>query len=169
MPTPEYIKELRRDIGTKQLYLPGVTAVVVRRHAAGAPLRTPEVLLVKRSDNALWSATSGILEPGESPAAAAAREVLEETGIECRPLRVAAVSDGGPVTFPNGDKCWFHDVTFEMGYVSGEPFAADDESTEAAWFAADAFPEPFVQAHRQRIAWALDEGAPARFPLHPQG
>lgn len=164
MPTPEYIKDLRQDIGTKQLFLPGITAVVLRRRDGdGEPLEVPDVLLVKRSDNGLWSVTSGILEPGEEPAVAGAREVLEETGIVARPVRVAGVSDHGHVVYPNEDQCWFLDIAFEFEYVSGEPYVADDESTEVSWFPVDALPEPFVEQHAERISWALEAGAPARF------
>lgn len=119
MPTPEYIRDLRQKVGAKELFLPGVTAVVIRREDHQGPLEVPEVLLVKRADNGNWGATSGILEPGEEPAAAAAREVQEEAGVVARAVRVAGVSDGGPVVYPNGDRCAFIDITFEMEYVSG--------------------------------------------------
>ena len=45
------------------------------------------LLLVRRGHapaQGRWSLPGGRLEPGESPAAAAAREVLEETGLEVR-------------------------------------------------------------------------------------
>lgn len=164
MPTPEYIKDLRRDIGHKELFLPGVTAVAVRRtDDDGNALAVPQVLLVKRSDNGRWSATSGILEPGEEPGPAAAREIAEETGVTARPVRITGVSDHGPVSYPNGDRCWFLDIAFEMEYVSGQPAVGDDESTEVGWFPVDALPEPFVEQHRERIAWAFETGAPTRF------
>lgn len=164
MPTPEYIKDLRKDIGHKELFLPGVTAVVVRRtDGAGAELPVPEILLVKRSDNHQWSVTSGILEPGEEPAVAASREVAEETGVVARAVRLVSVCDHGQVVYPNGDRCWFTDTAFEMEYISGEPHVADDESTEVGWYPANALPEPFVSRHKQRIEWALDSGAPAKF------
>lgn len=164
MPTPEYIKDLRQDIGHKELLLPAVTAVVLRRNdGAGAPLPKPQILLVKRSDDGRWGATAGILEPGEEPALAAAREVAEETQVEARPVRVTGVSDHGQVVYPNGDACRFMDIAFEMEYISGEPHPGDDESTAAGWFQVDELPEPFVEQHRERIAWALDSGAAARF------
>ncbi|WP_300342268.1 NUDIX domain-containing protein [Nesterenkonia sp.] len=164
MPTPEFILRLRREIGHKPLLLPGVTAVVIRRcDDGGTALETPEVLLVRRADSGAWSVTSGILEPGEQPGATAAREVLEETGVTAEPVRVAGVSDHGQVIYPNGDECWFTDITFEMRYLSGAPRVADDESTEVAWFRADRLPEPFTERHRERIDWALDAGAAARF------
>ncbi|TLP76856.1 NUDIX hydrolase [Nesterenkonia sphaerica] len=164
MPTPEYIQDLRRDIGHKELLLPAVTAVVLRRVGEdAAPLADPEVLLVRRADNGDWSATSGILEPGESPATAAVREVAEETGVSARPVRVASVADHGLVVYPNGDRCRFTDICFEMEYVSGAPRVADDESTQVGWFSTSELPEPLTRQHRQSIAAALDAGAPTAF------
>ena len=71
MPIPDFILEIRALIGHRPLWLPGVTAVV---------RRGDELLLVQRSDNGAWTPVTGIPEPGEEPAAAALREVLEETG-----------------------------------------------------------------------------------------
>ncbi len=76
MPIPEFVSRLRMRVGTELLWLPGVSAVVV--DDAG------RVLLGRRSDNGRWAVISGILEPGEQPAVAAAREVLEETGVSIR-------------------------------------------------------------------------------------
>ena len=56
--------------------MPGVSAVVV--HDDG------RLLLGRRSDNGLWAVVSGILEPGEQPAHAAVREVLEEGGVSAQ-------------------------------------------------------------------------------------
>lgn len=164
MPTPEYIKDLRKDIGHKELLLPAVTAVVIRRMGSDSvQLPAPEVLLVKRADNGHWGVTSGIMEPGEGPASAAIREVKEEAGIVARPVRVASVSDHGLVVYPNGDRCRFTDICFEMEYVSGAAHVADDESTHVGWFSAEELPEPFTAQHRRRIHAALDSGAPASF------
>lgn len=164
MPTPDYIRTLRENIGHQLLYLPGVTAVVLRKtDDDGEPLTHPEVLLVRRADSGEWSVTSGIMEPGEEPAVTAAREVLEETGVVARAVRVVGVSDHGHVRYPNGDECWFADTAFEMEYISGKAVIGDEESTQVGWFRADALPEPFVERHRERIAWALETEAPTRF------
>ena len=68
---PGLIVELRRHMGKAELWLPPVTAVVIRGN---------DVLLVKRSDTGDWSPVTGIVDPDEDPGVAARREVLEETG-----------------------------------------------------------------------------------------
>ena len=76
MPTPEFVLSLREKIGHDLLWLPAVTAVVLREDG--------RVLLARRSDNGNWGLVSGIVEPGEEPAVTAVRECLEETGVEGR-------------------------------------------------------------------------------------
>lgn len=96
MGAPDFVLDLREDVGHKELFLPGVTCVAIRRQDKnGAALDEPEVLLVQRSDNGWWSAISGILKPGDSPASGALREVQEETGIHARIVRVTGVSAAG--------------------------------------------------------------------------
>jgi len=62
-------------------------------HAAGTVVRDPDrgVLLLWRhrfiTDTWGWEIPAGRIDPGESPADAAARETLEETGWEPGPLR----------------------------------------------------------------------------------
>lgn len=57
------------------------------RSAGGVVLRPQEVLLIRVSDikgRTVWSFPKGRLDAGETPAQAALREVLEETGWNCR-------------------------------------------------------------------------------------
>lgn len=48
-------------------------------------------------DGSLWELPAGLVEPGEAPAAAAAREIEEELGFT---VAVTAVRELGPWTFP---------------------------------------------------------------------
>lgn len=68
-----YVRRMRAHIGKELLLLPGVSAVV--RDDAG------RVLLARRGDNGRWSLPAGVIDPGEQPADAVLREVLEETGV----------------------------------------------------------------------------------------
>src|SRR5699024_10349860 len=114
MATPEFVKDLRRGIGTQEMWLPGGSAVVVRHHNDdGAALEVPQVLLVQRSDDEQWTVTSGILELGEDPAPAGVREVQEETAVTARAVRLAGVWTMPLVTYPNGDNCRYLDSVME--------------------------------------------------------
>jgi len=125
MPIPEFIVELRRHIGHAPVWLPAVSAVVIRDQ---------QVLLVQRSDNQAWTPVTGIVEPGENPADCAVREVFEEAGIHVVPRRLAWVHVSDPMVHANGDHAQYLDHVFRMDWVEGEPFAADDESLDARWF-----------------------------------
>jgi 8-oxo-dGTP pyrophosphatase MutT (NUDIX family) len=149
MPIPDFIVELRRKIGNAPLWLAGVTAVTIRDR---------KVLLVKRSDNRAWTAVTGIVEPGENPADCAAREVREEAGVRARATRLAWVHVTRPTVHANGDRAQYLDHVFRMQWLSGEPFAADDESTEAAWFDLDKLP-PMTTDMRRRIALSASDDA----------
>ncbi len=151
MPIPPYVVHLRTMIGTDLLWLPGVTAVVLREVAGGVD----EVLLVRRSDNGAWTPVTGIVDPGEHPHLTAVREVAEETGVVAEVERLVWVSAGGVVTHVNGDVAQYLDHTFRCRWVSGEPAPGDDESTEVGWFALDALPE-MAQRFLDRIAVAVD-------------
>ena len=153
MPIPEFIVDLRRMVGHAELWLPGVTAVVRRED---------EVLLVQRSDNLQWTPVTGIVDPGEEPAVAAAREALEETGVEIVVDRLASVGVVGPVTYPNGDRSSYLDHVFACTWIAGEAHVADDESVAVGWFGLGSLP-PMREELRVRIAVALTDEVAARF------
>jgi 8-oxo-dGTP pyrophosphatase MutT (NUDIX family) len=153
MATPEFITEIRALIGTMPLWLPGVTAVVVRGD---------ETLLVRRADNGEWTPVTGIIDPGEEPAVAGVREVLEEAAIVAEAVRLAWVHTIQMVTYGNGDQSQYLDHTFLMRYLSGEPFPADGENTDARWFPLSALPE-MSEDFRARIRYALADEPHARF------
>ena len=144
MPVPEFVTELRSHVGTAPLWLSGVSAVVLDDR--------DRVLLGRRSDNGLWSVISGILDPGEQPAPAAVREVLEETGVVARAVALASVFSGGLVAYPNGDRAQYLSLTFLCEYLEGTAYVADDESTDVGWFPLDALPEPHSPSSASRIA-----------------
>lgn len=128
MPIPEFVSALRAKVGTAPLWLIGCTAVVVR----GDDGRR-EVLLVRRADNGAWTPVTGIVDPGEHPAVAASREVLEETAVTAEVARLAQVGVTRQVRYPNGDQTQYLDLTYLLTYRAGEPHSADDENTDARW------------------------------------
>lgn len=146
MPIPDFVVRLREHIGHDLLWLPGVTAVV---------LRDDHVLLVRRSDNGRWAPVTGIVDPGEHPAVAAVRETEEETGVHCEVEALVWVNVTSERTHVNGDRAQYLDHTFRCRFLSGEAFVADDESFEVCWYPVDELPamEP-VLAERIHTAVA---------------
>lgn len=153
MPIPEHVAQLRTLVGHTELWMPGVTAVV---------RRGDDVLLVERSDNGAWTPVTGIVDPREDPGVAARREALEETGVEVRVERLARVGVVGPVEYANGDRASYLDLTFACSWVAGEPYAADDESTDARWWSLADLP-PMSEDMLDRIDAALAVEERARF------
>jgi len=152
MPIPPYVVHLRTMVGRELLWMPGVTAVVLRD---GDGTGVPEVLLVKRADNGAWTPVTGIVDPGEDPHVTAVREVLEEASVVAEVERLVWVWATGVVDHHNGDRAQYLDHTFRCRWVSGEPRPGDDESTDAGWFPVDGLPE-MTQSFVDRIACAVD-------------
>lgn len=155
VPIPEFIVRMRAALGPDfELWLPGVTAVVVRPEG--------QVLLVRRVDDGSWGPITGIVDPGEEPAVAARREALEEAGVEIRVDRLASVAAGERVVHANGDHAVYLDHTFACTWLSGEAHVADDESLEVGWFDPDELP-PMEPHLVDRIALALSAETLTRF------
>ena|SRR5450830_1829198 len=153
MATPDFVLALREKIGHAPLWLSGVTAVV---------LRGTEVLLVRRVDTGAWTPVTGIIDPGEEPAVAAEREVLEEADIVSHVESLAWVKVLPPIRYPNGDESQYLDFVFRCSYISGEPFPADGENSAAGWFALDALPEMSAEM-MSRIRVAVESDGSTRF------
>jgi len=83
VPIPQYVLQLRETVGNDLLLVPAVSAIVF--NDAG------EVLLQRASSDGKWYLTGGAIDPGEQPADAAARELLEETGLIVEPYRFIGV------------------------------------------------------------------------------
>ncbi|MBK5249855.1 MAG: NUDIX domain-containing protein [Actinomycetales bacterium] len=147
MAVPEFITALRTRVGTALLWMPGVSAVVLDDGG--------RVLLGRRADTGRWAVISGILEPGEQPAIGLVREVLEETGVDVRVEALAAVRAGGVVSYQNGDRAQYLDLTFWCAWTGGEAHVADDESLDVGWFPTDALPDELTASSAERIADTL--------------
>lgn len=142
MPIPEFIVETRKKIGTDLMWIPAVTAVVLRDSTDDSPWAVPDVLLVKRSDNGAWTPVTGICDPGEEPHHAAVREVEEETGIAASAAALLGVGAVGPVVHANGDNATYMSVAIrlEADNPAAEPKVGDDENTETGWFSIAKMP-----------------------------
>lgn len=112
------------------------------------------VLLERRSDCGLWGLPGGTVEPGESLAEAALREVFEETG-----LHVALDGLQGVYSEPNeriaiypgnGDERHLVDVLVKANIVSGQ-LQASAESLELRFFGQNELPEDIVPPARRPL------------------
>jgi len=88
-----------------------------------------------------WALPGGFIEAGESAAAAARRELLEETGLEVE-LRELFHVYADPARDPRGPTL---SAVF-IGRARGMPTGADD-AAEARVFALDALPTPLAFDH----------------------
>ncbi len=150
MPIPDFVADLRRAVGHAPLWLSGTTAVVVR-----AGVRGDEVLLIKRADDGAWSSVCGIVDPGEEPGEAAVREAAEEAGVRIEVERLVWMAVTDLVTYDNGDQTQYIDHTFRCRWLAGEPYPADGEASDAAWFPVDGLP-PMPRMHGERVRVALE-------------
>jgi 8-oxo-dGTP pyrophosphatase MutT (NUDIX family) len=125
---------LRDRIGSGLLLLPSVTSLVFDE--------LDRVLLVAHGDTGRWVAPGGSIEPGETPADAAARELWEETGLDAEPRRVLGVFGGDDFTvrYSNGDEVSYVMTVFECVVAGGEMRPDGEEVVDAGWFAASELP-----------------------------
>ncbi|RJO72028.1 NUDIX hydrolase [Nocardia panacis] len=99
------------------------------RLAAGALfVRSGEVLLVHKVYGNGWDIPGGYVEPGEAPADACRREVLEELGIDCVPRRLL-VHDWAP-NQGEGDKVLY---VFDCGELASDAVIALQVSELDRW------------------------------------
>jgi 8-oxo-dGTP pyrophosphatase MutT (NUDIX family) len=155
VPIPEFVVDLRRHVGTAELWMPAVTAVV---------RRGDELLMVQRADNRRWTPVTGIMDPGEEPAVTAVREAREEACVEIRVDRLASVAAGpdNRVTHANGDLSSFLDLTFACTWLHGGARVGDDESVDVRWWPVADLPE-MTPTMRARVDAALSTETTARF------
>src|SRR6476469_2851423 len=98
MPMSPYVRSLREKIGNDLLEVPSVSILAVDQR--------DHVLLVRHVDSEFWTTPGGMVEPYETPADAAVREMWEETGLLVEPTAILGVF-GGPecaVEYANGDR-----------------------------------------------------------------
>lgn len=113
-------------------HFPKLAALAVTLDDSGPE---PCLLLIQRRnppDAGLWGFPGGHVEPGETALAAAARELLEETGVTARPLDYLDNIDMIERGADGALRFHFLLAAVRCEYVSGQPVAADD-ALDAAW------------------------------------
>ena len=155
LPGPDIQALLARDLGYVTVKVGVATAVFDDRG---------NQLLVRRRDNGLWAMAGGWADVGDSPAAMAAREVREETGVEVSVERLLGLYDSRSRGFAHAHHIYH--LVFLARWTGGEPVVTA-ETQAVAWFGpADPLP-PCSPGHEQAVAdafaaWA-DPNRPAVF------
>jgi ADP-ribose pyrophosphatase YjhB (NUDIX family) len=131
--TDHFIQEWMESIGE------GVPGYVTPKVAVGAVVGNDrgEILLVQRADSKVWLYPTGWADIGYSPAEVAVKEVEEETGIHCVPVKVLAIVDGMRMGFT---RFGMYMLVFHCRAVGGELNGHPLETSGVGWFAEDALP-----------------------------
>lgn len=118
----------------------GVPGYVTPKTAVGAIVgnEANEILLVQRKDSGVWLYPTGWADVGYSPAEVAAKEVHEETGIECTVDALMGVVDGQRMGF---SRFGMYMLLFSCTGTGGELTPHPLETGDVGWFARDALPE----------------------------
>jgi ADP-ribose pyrophosphatase YjhB (NUDIX family) len=103
------------------------------------------VLLTRREDFEVWCLPGGAVDPGESLARAAVREVAEESGLAVRLTRLIGI-----YSHPNlGD---YHTLALFGAVVTGGTLRPDPrEVIEARWFSRTELPGDLLWGQHERL------------------
>ena len=117
-----------------------VGAVVLLRESGDG-----RIMLQRQPPGHGWSLPGGLLERGERPVAAAARELFEEAGVRVDPADLTPMT---PNVVVHTHGRWI-DCVFTVSVPTDTPFrVASGEVLEAAWFRVDALPPLTVPTAR---------------------
>lgn len=123
------------------------------------------ILMIRRTDNDLYSIPGGQLELGETLAEAAVREVQEETGVECEITEVIGLySDPKHViAYDDGEVRQEFSICFRAKF-SGGATRTSSESKEVAWVSTDQLKQLTVHPSiRLRLRHALEQHSTTYF------
>ncbi|MGW4395728.1 NUDIX hydrolase [Amycolatopsis nivea] len=94
------------------------------------------ILMIRRTDNDLYSIPGGQLELGETLSQAAVREVREETGMECKVSGVIGLYSNPHhvIAYDDGEVRQEFSICFRAAAIGGQ-LHTSDESREVLWVA----------------------------------
>ncbi len=138
------------DLGALDRWPRPALTVDVAVFVRGAPLL---VLLIQRAEPPFageWALPGGFVEEGEIVAAAAARELAEETAIAAGDLTLLGVYSA-PGRDPRG---WTVSVAYVQELDTEVAVRGGDDAAAARWFAVDELP-PLAFDHAQIVREAM--------------
>jgi ADP-ribose pyrophosphatase YjhB (NUDIX family) len=142
--SPSDFEPLRAPIFSHPTPFTGCEAAIVND--------TGELLLIQRADNRKWALPGGAAEVGETPAEAAVREALEESGVRGEPILLVGAYDSRLRS-----AAWRHhlyQLVFLCRPCAGQAPAAPSHAHEvlaSSWFAEDALPADLDPGHVRPI------------------
>jgi ADP-ribose pyrophosphatase YjhB (NUDIX family) len=117
-----------------------VTPKMIVRSAVFSQIeRGPHILMVRETVDGRWTLPGGWIDLGESPADAAEREVLEETGMTVAAEKLAAVFDKRRHDHPPAPHHAY--LLFFLCRLESGSLTPSIETSEVGWFPADRLPE----------------------------
>ena len=156
MPMSDYVRALRAKIGATVLELPSVSVLTFDER--------DRVLLLRHVEGNDWTTPGGMVEPYETPADAAVREMWEETGLHVGLTRIVGVFGGElcATTYANGDKVAWVSTVFVADVVGGVLKPDGEEILEARHFARHEIDSFRCKQHLRLVldtAWSLQPEA----------
>jgi len=156
MPMSDYVRALRAKIGATVLELPSVSVLTFDER--------DRVLLLRHVEGNDWTTPGGMVEPYETPADAAVREMWEETGLHVELTRIVGVFGGElcATTYANGDKVAWVSTVFVADVVGGVLKPDGEEILEARHFARHEIDSFRCKQHLRLVldtAWSLQPEA----------
>jgi ADP-ribose pyrophosphatase YjhB (NUDIX family) len=132
-----FVEEWMKGVGD------GIAGYITPKVAVGAVVHNDakEILLVQRADSGIWLYPTGWADVGYSASEIAVKEVKEETGIDCEPLRLIAVIDGLRMGFT---RVPLYSLVFHCRATGGELERHPLETSDVGWFGQDDLPFPIV-------------------------
>ncbi|WP_246562418.1 NUDIX domain-containing protein [Streptomyces roseirectus] len=134
-----YIWSLRQRVGSRKLLVPGAQVLLLDGSGRG--------LFQQRADSGVWELPAGACEEDGDFADAAARELLEETGLRVAREDLeafASLSDPGvhTLTYPNGDVTHCFALCFVARRWTGTLAPGADEVRQARFAPLATPPHP---------------------------
>jgi len=131
----DYIKYMRKMIGTKPMFLVGGGVLVLNKQN--------QLLLMRRSDNNMWSILGGSLNLGETFEEAAIREAYEEANIKVTNLKLFTLISGKEYfhIYPNGDQVYNSGAIYWTKDYEGVLKIDGNETLELKFFDLEKLPE----------------------------
>ncbi|MEU4248689.1 NUDIX domain-containing protein [Amycolatopsis sp. NPDC026612] len=123
------------------------------------------ILMIRRTDNDLYSIPGGQLEVGETLAQAAVREVREETGVECEITGVIGLysNPGHVIAYDDGEVRQEFSICFRANATAGD-LRTSSESKEVFWVAPSGLANLNIhQSIRLRLQHAMDNRSAVYF------